>query len=43
MARRETSELTRGAGAAPGPLVVSRANPRYFTVASDDADGRPST
>ena len=36
MARRETSELTRGAGAAPGPLVVSRANPRYFTAAFDE-------
>jgi hypothetical protein len=25
----------RGAGAAPGPLVVSTANPRYFAAASD--------
>jgi hypothetical protein len=28
-----------GAGAA-GPLVVSEANPRYFTVAADDAADR---
>jgi uncharacterized protein DUF6298 len=27
-------------GSAPGPLVVSAANPRYFTVASGEAAGR---
>jgi hypothetical protein len=30
----------QGRATAPGPLVVSRANPRYFTVASGDGAGR---
>ena len=30
------SNPLRGPDAAPGPLVVSTANPRYFTVASDE-------
>jgi hypothetical protein len=33
MARQESQSRE---GAAPGPLVVSTANPRYFTVASDE-------
>jgi hypothetical protein len=31
---------SQGPAAAPGPLIVSPANPRYFTVASGDAGGR---
>ena len=31
---------SQGPAAAPGPLVVSQANPRYFTVASGDTAGR---
>ena len=30
------SSPARGAGDAPGPLVVSTTNPRYFTLASDE-------
>jgi hypothetical protein len=36
MTGRETAEFTRGVGAALGPLVVSRANSRYLTLASDE-------
>jgi hypothetical protein len=35
MKARTSSESTAGPGVAAGPLVVSDANPRYFTVASD--------
>jgi hypothetical protein len=31
---------SQGPAPVPGPLVVSQANPRYFTVASGDAAGR---
>jgi hypothetical protein len=35
-----SSRPLTGADAAAGPLVVSAANPRYFTIGSDDADDR---
>ena len=33
-----TSGPLTGHDAAAGPLVVSKANPRYFTIGSGDAD-----